>query len=185
MTLTSSKAHDQFMPVLAKIPDSLTMFGHVPTEVVFTDNVRADKHELEKIFPSLLKDVIPVPPYSTFEPLKLPECWTVVPLTSTHQVNMRMNIIMSHHTDIKPVITSFDMQFPVDGSTGIRGLVALIQIAYDKTVYLIQVPKPVDLFLITLITSQHRHNRTSMKVTSISQLPFSLSCIRQDTRRLV
>jgi hypothetical protein len=28
MTLTSSKAHDQYMPVLAAIPKSLTIFGH-------------------------------------------------------------------------------------------------------------------------------------------------------------
>lgn len=139
MTLTSTKAHDQFMPVLYRIPQSLTMFGHCLTEVVFTDNVKADKHELQKIFPQLLKDVVPVPEYSVMEPLDLPDDWSVIQLTSTHQVNMRMNIIMNHHTEAKPIIAAFDVQFPVDGATGIRGLVAVIQIAYEKTVYLIQV----------------------------------------------
>jgi len=80
MMLTSTKAHDQFMPVLGCIPKSLAMSGHCPTQVVFTDNVLADKCELETIFPELLKDVVPVPEYSTIEPLHLPDDWTIVPL---------------------------------------------------------------------------------------------------------
>jgi hypothetical protein len=149
MTLTSTKAHDQFMPVLGHIPKSLAMFGHCPTQVVFTDNVLADKRELERIFPELLKDVVPVPEYSTMEPLHLPDDWTIVPLTCTHQVNMRMNIIMNHHSETKPVITAFDLQFPVDDTTGIRGPVALIQMAYEKTVYLIQVVLSISLMMFS------------------------------------
>jgi hypothetical protein len=139
MTLTSSKAHKFLMPVLAKIPDSLARFGHPLTEVVFTDNVRADKHDLEKIFPWLQKDIVPVPVHSALKLLTFPPGWSMIPLSSADQVNMRMNIIMSHYTKDRPVVVCFDLKFPVDAATGVRGLVAMIQVAYQKTVYLIQV----------------------------------------------
>ena len=155
MTLMSTKAHDQFMPVLGRIPKSLAMFRHCPTQVVFMDNVLADKCELERIFPELLKDVVPVPEYSAMEPLHLPDDWTIVSLTCTHQVNMQMNIIMNHHTETKPVIAAFDLQFPIDDATGIHRPVALIQMAYEKTVYLIQVVLsiPLTVFSATNILS--------------------------------
>ena len=116
MTLTLSKAHDQAMPALARIPKSLELFGHPATQVVYTDNVHADKREFEKMYPWLLDNVVPVPEYSALELLCFPESWSVVPLTNTYHVNMRMNIIMSHHADAKPVVTAFDMKFPVDES---------------------------------------------------------------------
>lgn len=187
MTLTSTKAHDQFMPVLYRIPQSLTMFGHCLTEVVFTDNVKADKHELQKIFPQLLKDVVPVPEYSVMEPLDLPDDWSVIQLTSTHQVNMRMNIIMNHHTEAKPIIAAFDVQFPVDGATGIRGLVAVIQIAYEKTVYLIQVMCSILLIIFRPNdnTFLNRPARISTVVTFTFPQHFLRSCTPPHTRRWV
>ena len=48
------------MPVLAAIQKSLGMFGHPPTEVIFTDNVHTNKCEFEKVFPSRVKDVVPI-----------------------------------------------------------------------------------------------------------------------------
>ena len=62
----------RIMPVLAEIPKSLALYGHGATEVIYTDNVRADKHELEQAFPSLLDNVTPVPDHSDLEPLSLP-----------------------------------------------------------------------------------------------------------------
>ncbi len=38
--MTPTKAHDQFMPALQEISKSLTMYGHGPIEIVFTDNPR-------------------------------------------------------------------------------------------------------------------------------------------------
>jgi hypothetical protein len=68
---------------------------------------------------------------------------------------MRMNIIMNHHTETKPVIAAFDLQFPVDDATGIHGHVALIRMVYEKTVYLIQVVLsiPLTVFSTTNILS--------------------------------
>ncbi|PBK81020.1 hypothetical protein ARMGADRAFT_1039609 [Armillaria gallica] len=48
MTLTPTKAHDQFMPTLAEILTSLKKYGHGDMELVFTDNVHAHKPELEQ-----------------------------------------------------------------------------------------------------------------------------------------
>lgn len=94
------------MLVLVCISKSLVMFGHCPMQVIFTDNVLA---ELERIFTDLLKDIVLVPKYNTMKPLHLPEDWSIVLLTSAHQVNMHMNIIMNHHNKAKPVITAFDL----------------------------------------------------------------------------
>src|SRR5882762_3133122 len=60
MTLTINKAHNQIMPALAAIPASLQMYGHGEVELVYTDNVRGDKAELERAFPSLSQGVTPI-----------------------------------------------------------------------------------------------------------------------------
>jgi hypothetical protein len=138
MVLTPTKAHDQFMPILAKIPKSLSMFGHGQTEVIFTDNVRGDKVELESSLPSLKDQIVPVVKTS-LEPLQLPESWTVVELSNSHQINFRLDIIMNHKTKSTLVVAAVDMEWAVDTLSGIHGPVALIQIAYQKVVYLIKV----------------------------------------------
>ena len=142
MVLTPTKAHDQIMPVLAQIPKSLALYGHDLTEVVYTDNVRADKHELERAFPSLLKNVTPVINHSALEPLSIPSHWSVVELSSTTQINIRLNTIMNHSLGGSKVIVAFDMEWPVDLSSGVQGLVSVIQIGYQETIYVIKVQFP-------------------------------------------
>ncbi|KAJ8582357.1 hypothetical protein M405DRAFT_876164 [Rhizopogon salebrosus TDB-379] len=140
MLFTMTKGHDQYMPNLHEICASLKKFGHPEVQAVFTDNVRADRLELQRAFPSLLKDVIPVPPHSTLPPLEFPQqIWRITELSSTHQVNHRFDIIMNHRTTANPHVTvAFDMEWPVNLQTGIYGRVALIQVAYQNTVYLIK-----------------------------------------------
>ncbi|KAI0369360.1 hypothetical protein BV20DRAFT_1113655 [Pilatotrama ljubarskyi] len=142
MTLTPTKAHNQFMPLLARIPHSLRYFGHSDIQLVFTDNVRADKPELERVFPSLLQDVEPVPS-SSLTPLKIPSSWSVVQLRTTFQVNGRMNNIMDDlaalpETSSLPL--AMDMEWSVDRESGVFGLVALISIVYQQAIYLIPLP---------------------------------------------
>ncbi len=108
-------------------------------EVVFTDNVRSDKRVLEAALPSLLHNVVPVPPQNPLERLQLPDDWSVVPLTSTHQINLRFNVIMGQHTPEHPVEVALDMEWPVDTVLGTQGPIAVIQVAHQKNVYLIQV----------------------------------------------
>ncbi|KAL6307399.1 hypothetical protein BKA93DRAFT_747778 [Sparassis latifolia] len=113
-------------------------FGHEPTESIYTDNVRADKRELEWAFPSLLHNITPVPVYSNLETVALPPNWSVIHLTSTHQVNTWFNVIMNHQLSGSSVTVGFEMEWPVNISAGTCGPVALIQIAYQKSVYLIK-----------------------------------------------
>jgi hypothetical protein len=141
MTLTATKAHDQFMPALSAIPHSLRKYGHHDIELVFTDNVRGDKTELEHIFPSLLHDILPVPK-SSLPMVSLPEDWSVDILRSAFQVNSRLDCLMDDlgeiaATDSIPV--AMDMEWSVSLSTGIQSRVGLVQIVYKKCVYLIPV----------------------------------------------
>src|SRR6266487_4754492 len=76
MTLTATKSHDQFMPALSMIPHSLHKYGHHDVELVFTDNVHGDKAELERVFPSLLSNVSPVP-RSSLPVISIPSGWEI------------------------------------------------------------------------------------------------------------
>ena len=141
MTFTPSKAQDGWGPVLSSMLPSLMSFGHCQPKVVFTDNIRADKEKLLSIFPSLSEDVtpVPVPQPCVQDKLVLPLDWSTIELTTTHQVNHRFDVIMNHHSPTTPVVIGFSLQWPVDIVTGNVGRVALIQVAYQKVVYLVKV----------------------------------------------
>ncbi|KAG1721545.1 uncharacterized protein EDB91DRAFT_1064357, partial [Suillus paluster] len=112
MLFTMMKGHDQYMPNLCEISESLVKFGHPEVQAVFTNNVHADKNKLERVFPSLLKDVVPVLPHSSLPLLEFPRgSWTIVELSNTHQVNHRFDVIMNHRTTTNPnVMVAFDME---------------------------------------------------------------------------
>lgn len=46
---------------------------------------------------------------------------------------------MGQHTETSPVTIGFGIQWPVDTKTGVSGRVALLEFAYQKVVYLVQV----------------------------------------------
>ncbi|KAG6847920.1 hypothetical protein H0H93_004886 [Arthromyces matolae] len=113
MTLTATKAHDQCMPALAEIPHSLRKYGHGDIEGVFTDSA-SDKAELERIMPSLLKDVVPVPTSSEYPKLTIPSDWPCAVLRTTYQINTRLNIIMdelSKLPDTESISLALDMEY--------------------------------------------------------------------------
>ncbi|KAG2057228.1 hypothetical protein BDR06DRAFT_969438 [Suillus hirtellus] len=83
MLFTMTKGHDQYMPNLCEISKSLVKFEHPEVQAVFTDNICADKNELD-------------------------------------------------------IMVAFDMEWLVNLETGIYSPVALIQVAYQNTVYLIK-----------------------------------------------
>jgi len=153
MTFTPSKAHDGWAPVLQAILPSLRDYGHSEPKVVFTDNIRADKDRLLSIFPSLSAGVTPIEPVGALESLALPSDWEIVHLTNTHQVNLRFNLIMNQHSDENPIIVAFGMQWPVNTGTGVSGRVALLEFAYQKVVYLIQVCSHIHVCEGNLISS--------------------------------
>jgi len=139
--MTPTKAHSQYMPALQEIPKSLNRYGHEPIQLAFTDNPRADKQELEVNIPSLLKDIVPVPNHTLLNQLTLPENNTVVVLSSTFQVNTRLNNIMNDIRHGDDFFVAMDMEWSVNRETGIHGRVALVSLSYGKEIFVIPVCK--------------------------------------------
>ncbi|OBZ79508.1 hypothetical protein A0H81_01196 [Grifola frondosa] len=114
MIMTPTKAHDQFMPALRAVSDSLKTYGHGPIELVYTDNVPGDKPELEHLLPSLLNDVISVPDSSSLEHLTLPLDCNIVMLSSAFQVNTRLGSIIASLRIKEDLYAAVDMEWSVD-----------------------------------------------------------------------
>lgn len=60
MLFTTTKGHDQYMPNLHEISESLAKFGHPEVQAIFTNNVCTDKNEL-KCVPVPLERCCPHP----------------------------------------------------------------------------------------------------------------------------
>lgn len=182
--MTPTKAHSQFMPALCGIAKSLETYGHKPIDIIFTDNPRGDKQELEANLPSLLRNVFPVPSKSNLEHLKIPPDVTIFTLSSLYQVNTRFSSIMDSlkREDILPV--ALDMEWSVDRSSGTQGRVAVISIMIKNEIFLIPVCNsclPFDCETQEDSSSTH----TFMTDTSISHQHFWHSCERRRFRSLV
>ena len=138
--LTASKAHAHYIPALKAISKSLEAFGHDPVEVVFTDNPRADKAELEAAFPSLLKDVVPEPEQSSLEKLAIPAQFRPIDtLLPPFRGSSRCADIIQNLPEEGDLYLGLDMEWPVDPTTHLQGPVAVISIAYKHGIYVIPV----------------------------------------------
>lgn len=87
MTFTPSKAQGAWAPVLQSILFSLCAYGHSEPQVIYIDNIRADRDKLLSIFPSPSVGVTPVEQCPAYEEVVLPPDWSVVQLTTAQQVN--------------------------------------------------------------------------------------------------
>ena len=154
MVMTPTKAHSQYMPAIREVSKSLATYRHEPIQLVFTDAPRIDKQELEINVPSLLKDIVPVPNHSVLDPLTIPLSATVVILSSTFQVNTRLNCIMSQIQHDEDFVVAVDMEWSVNRDTGIHGRVALISLTYGKEIFIIPVRiYPNNSFKLIPVTS--------------------------------
>jgi len=153
--MTPTKAHSQYMPAIKEVSTSLATYGHKPIQLVFTDAPRIDKQELEVNVPSLLKDIVPVPNHSVLNPLTIPVSTAVIILSSTFQVNTRLNSIMSRVRHDEDFNVAIDMEWSVNRDTGIHGRIALISLTYGKEIFLIPVhaftSPSLEQVLITLL----------------------------------
>jgi len=130
------------MPALAEIPRSLETFGHDPLQLVFTDNVRGDKPELERVMPDLVVNVVPVPDASVLEHLTLPPPGSghdIITLSTSFQVNTRLASIMEDISTEADVFVALDMEWPVDRANGLQGRVALISFTFGREIFLLHV----------------------------------------------
>ncbi|KAJ7586925.1 hypothetical protein C8J56DRAFT_1051224 [Mycena floridula] len=129
---------------------SLRMYGHAEPAVFYTDNM-ADKDFLERVFPSLRKDVVAVEKHSNLPTMTIPSDVLVCePLKSVSEINEAMRSIIQLLPDEETgqyLAIGLDTEYNVDTSTrgyitG-RGQTAIIQIACDKRVYILQVGQMV------------------------------------------
>ncbi|KAJ7592442.1 hypothetical protein C8J56DRAFT_779365, partial [Mycena floridula] len=92
--LVASKSHSQFELSLVQMLASLRMYGHAEPAVFYTDNM-ADKDFLERVFPSLRKDVVAVEKHSNLPTMTIPSDVLVCePLKSVSEINEAMRSII-------------------------------------------------------------------------------------------
>ncbi|KAJ7448443.1 hypothetical protein B0H11DRAFT_1744154, partial [Mycena galericulata] len=73
LAFVATSSHAEFESALNKVKENLDRYGLSQPEVIFTDNPAADKQFLERVFPSLTKDVVPVEKYPEMEVFEKPE----------------------------------------------------------------------------------------------------------------
>ena len=174
------------MPAIREVSKSLATYGHEPIQLVFTDAPRIDKQELEINVPSLLKDIVPVPNHSILDPLTIPVSATVVILSSTFQVNTRLNSIMSKIRHDEDFVVAIDMEWSVNRDTGIHGRVALISLTYGKEIFIIPVRVYLNSLKVILVTSLIISSVLIFKMaTSVYQVVSSLCSMHHESKRLV
>ncbi|KAE9385982.1 hypothetical protein BT96DRAFT_949454 [Gymnopus androsaceus JB14] len=143
--LVATKSHSQFELALQRMRDSLQLYGHDQPSLFYTDNM-SDKAFLEHSFPSLTADVVPVEKYAHLDLLKIPDTVNISVRNSIETIDTAMCTILSFLPDddsMETIIVGFDAEWNVEISergyiTG-RGQTAIIQIAHQQNVYILQI----------------------------------------------
>lgn len=140
----ATKAHQAFEPALIKIRESLDLYGHSQPSVMFTDTM-LDKNLLEAAFPSLRQGVTPVEKYSHLDEFFLPNNVTITTHDTASAINAALLLILDHVPDENSnenLVIGFDTKWNMslsDHGVMKRGDIAIIQIAYQDRVYILQV----------------------------------------------
>ena len=124
--------------------NSLYLYGHLQPQLFYTDNM-SDKPFLEALFSSLRADVKPIDKYSNLEPFLLPPDVKVHVYCNEQGINTGLSIIIDNipeeETDPELAL-GYDSEWNCtisDNGQHERGEIAIIQIAYEKQVYILQV----------------------------------------------
>ncbi|KAF5313428.1 hypothetical protein D9611_008540 [Ephemerocybe angulata] len=150
LNFVATKAHSQYELTLKGIRESLELYGHESIKIVYTDNV-TDRAFLESSFPSLRTGVVPVEKYSHLPLFSLPD--GVQPLVRHDEsaINVAMSTILAHAPVEEAegdLAIGFDCEWNVGvlgGGPGVeRGEIAVIQIAFENRVYVLQVSKMIE-----------------------------------------
>jgi hypothetical protein len=73
----ATSSHSEYEAALVKMQQNLGLFGLDQPEVIFTDNPTADGQFLERIYPTLTKDIVPVEKYPKMKLFSIPEIFDV------------------------------------------------------------------------------------------------------------
>lgn len=140
----ATKAHQAFEPVLINVRESLILYGHLPPGIIFTDTM-LDKNLLEAAFPSLREGVTLVEKYSNLDEFCLPDDVTVTTHDTISAINAALLSILDHVPDEssnEDLVIGFDTEWNFslsDHGAMKRGDIAIIQIAFKKRIYILQV----------------------------------------------
>lgn len=125
--------------------ESLNLYGHCQPTVFYTDNM-ADKQFLEHSFPSLRDNMVPIEKYGHLDAFKIPYPPEVeiIPKDTVHSINDTARLILDDvPQDEGFLVVGFDSEWNVEisahGNVQNRGKTAVIQIAYQNRVYVLQV----------------------------------------------
>ena len=124
--------------------ESLELYGHQQPELFYTDNM-ADKSFLESSFNSLRENVVPVEKYGNLEPFILPADIQIFVRTGDPAINAALSTIIDQvptDDDGSELVVGFDSEWNItisDTGQHERGEIAIVQIAYEKRVYILQV----------------------------------------------
>jgi len=139
------KAHSQFELALACMHESLHCYGHLQPGIFYTDIV-TDWPFLERSFPSLKEGVISVDKYSSLEAFELPDefCGHIFVKNMLPAINDAICTILEDVPENEGfVVVGFDSEWNVEltaeGRVQHCGQTAVIQIAYQSRVYILQV----------------------------------------------
>jgi hypothetical protein len=140
LAFVATKAHSQIEPALAKMEKNLTLYGHKQPKVFYTDNPAADKQFLEKKFPSLLEDVVPVENYPNLKTFVRPDDIPIQEFSTAAAMNEALAKItddLDLDNEATKLVVGFDAEWNVDlTQRGAQQPTSIIQIAYKKLLYI-------------------------------------------------
>ncbi len=123
---------------------SLELYGHRQPSIFYTDNM-SDKSFLEASFPSLRAGVVPVEKYGELEAYVLPSDVRVNVRSGDNAINAALSTIVDRipvEEEESDLVIGFDTEWNMslgDNGRCERGVIATIQIAFEKRVEILQV----------------------------------------------
>ncbi|GLB43789.1 putative essential for the formation of DNA replication focal centers [Lyophyllum shimeji] len=143
--LVATKSHSQFELALQRMRASLELYGHDQPDVFYTDNM-ADKEFLEKCFPSLRRDVVPIEKHSHLDPLSIPDHVQISVKRSITTIDDAMRTLLDLLPDddeMGSLVIGLDAEWNIETSergyvTG-RGQTAVLQIAHGTNIFIMQI----------------------------------------------
>jgi len=143
LAFVATKSHAQFESALAKMKESLVLYGHKQPSVFYTDNPTADKNFLERVFPSLTEDLVPVEKHSKLKAVVQPQDVHISIQSSASGIDSALAKItcdLDVEDETNHIIVGFDAEWNVDFTHGgAPQPTAIIQIAYKKQINIFQV----------------------------------------------
>jgi hypothetical protein len=142
MAFVPTSSHSEFESALQKAKENLDQYGLLQPEVMFTDNPAADKQFLERVFPSLTKNVVPVEKNPAMEIFKLPNDVTIRVSCDAAAIEneiAKITVDINLLDDSEKLVVGFNAEWNVDTTSNMVQPTAIIQIAYKTWVNVFQI----------------------------------------------